>query len=165
MSINAIGSVSLYEYYYKIHKEEQEKKKESPLAEQMRQYGLVPTDNEVLNIALLKNAREAKNSSTETSPQEVPYSDRPWADLMYQLNIQFNEDPKDDIEDIKDELALLIRGMDDDEELSNEIADLESYVERLYLNFVDNYSSRVVKSSSINVQLNNLAMINQVNLL
>ena len=54
----------------------------------------------------------------------------------------------------------------DDEELNKEIADLESYVERLYLNFQSNNSSGILRgASSINAQLNNLAMINQVNLL
>ena len=162
MSINAISSVSLYEYYYQINKDEQ-KKKESPLVEEMRRYGLVPTDNEQLNIQLLKNAKETKEA--QNAPKEIPYSDRPWADLMYQLDIQFNPDPKDDIEDIKEELAKLTLGMDD-EELNKEIADLESYVERLYLNFQQNYSSSILRgASSINAQLNNLAMINQVNLL
>ena len=59
MSINAIGSVSLYEYYYKINKDEQ-KKKESPLAREMREYGLTPTDNEALNVALLRRAQQLK---------------------------------------------------------------------------------------------------------
>ena len=164
MSINAISSVSLYEYYYRINKEE-EKKKESPLADEMRKYGLVPTDNEALNVQLLKNAQEAKRNQEAQQNQEIPHSQRPWADLMYQLNIQFNDDPKDDIEDIKDELALLLRGMDDDEELNKEIKDLENYVERLYLNFQQNYSKDISRASSINMHLNNLAMINQVNLL
>ena len=56
MSINAISSVSLYEYYYQINKDKQEKK-ESPLADEMRKYGLVPTDNETLNVQLLQSAK------------------------------------------------------------------------------------------------------------
>ena len=32
--------------------------------------------------------------------QEEDYTKRPWADLMYQFNLSFNPDPKDDIEDI-----------------------------------------------------------------
>lgn len=161
MSINAISSVSLYEYYYKINKEEQ-KKKESPLADEMRKYGLVPTDNETLNIQLLQNAKNKTKEAQEN--KEIPYSDRPWADLMYQLNIQFNEDPKDDIDDIKEELALLTRGMNDDE-LNKEIKDLENYVENLYINFQQNYSSSITKGVNFDAQLNHLAMINQVNLL
>ena len=166
MSINAISSVSLYEYYYKINNDEQEKKKKSPLADEMRKYGLVPTENEVLNVTLLENAKKAQKTQEEAqTTQEVPYSERTCADLMYQLNIQFNPDPKDDIDDIKEELAQLTLGMDD-EELNKEIADLESYVERLYLNFQQNYSSSILRgATSINAQLNNLAMINQVNLL
>ena len=162
MSINAIGSVSLYEYYYKINKDEQ-KKKESPIAEQMREYGLTPTDNEDLNIALLRRAQMLKTSEQEQE-KEIPYSERPWADIMYQLNIQFNPNPKDDIQDIKDELALLMKGMND-EELSKEIKDLESYVENLYINFQQNYSKGFDSGLSISAELNNLSMLNQVNLL
>ena len=162
MAINAITGISLYEYYYKINKEE-EKKKESPLADEMRKYGLVPTDNEALNIALLKNAKEQDKLENQ-QPQTIPNSDRPWADLMYQLNIQFNEDPKDDIEDIKKELSKLTLGIDD-EELNQEINDLESYVEKLYLNFQTSYLKDYSGATKINAQLNNLAIINQVNLL
>ncbi|MBQ8634671.1 hypothetical protein IJ425_00775 [bacterium] len=162
MSINAINSVSLYEYYYKINKDEQEKK-ESPLAKEMREYGLTPTDNEDLNIALLRRAQQLKSAESEES-KEIPYSQRPWADIMYQLNIQFNPDPKDDIQDIKDELALLMKGVEDDE-LNKEITDLESYVENLYISFEQNYSSKFDNSAMLNAQLNNLSMLNQVNLL
>ena len=164
MSINAISSLSLYEYYYRINKDEQEKKK-SPLEDEMRKYGLVPTDNEKLNIQLLQNAREAKRNEQSEEDDEIPYSQRPWADLMYQLNIQFNEDPKDDIEDIKDELSLLLKGLSGDDELRQEIRDLENYVENLYINFQQNYSTNLYKGSAINAHLNNLAMINQVSLL
>lgn len=162
MSINAISSVSLYEYYYKINKDEQEKK-ESPLAKEMREYGLTPTDNEDLNIALLRRAQQLKAAQGEES-KEIPYSERPWADIMYQLNIQFNPDPKDDIQDIKDELALLMKGVED-EELNKEITDLESYVENLYISFQQNYSSKFDNSAMLSAQLNNLSMLNQVNLL
>ena len=164
MSINAISSVSLYEYYYKINKEE-EKKKESPLADEMRKFGLVPTDNETLNVQLLKTAQEAKRNQETQQNQEISHSQRPWADIMYQLNIQFNEDPKDDIADIKDELALLLKGMEDDDELNQEIRDLENYVEKLYLSFQQNNSTNISGVSSINMHLNNLAIMNQVNLL
>ena len=162
MSINAISSVSLYEYYYKINKDEQEKK-ESPLADEMRKYGLVPTDNETINVALLRKAKENKEKQNQTS-NEVPYQDRPWADLMYQLNIDFNPDPKDDIDDIKEELAILMKGMDD-EELSQEIADLENHVENLYINFQNNYSTSFNPSSSLSAQMNNLSMLNRASLL
>ena len=161
MSINAISSVSLYEYYYQINKDEKNKK-ESPLVEEMRRYGLVPTDNEQLNIQLLKNAKDAQKA--QNAPKEIPYSDRPWADLMYQLDIQFNPDPKDDIQDIKEELAKLTLGMDD-EELSKEVNDLRKYVENLYLNFQTNNAGDIKNSTTINAQLNNLAMINQASLL
>lgn len=162
MSVNAIGSVSLYEYYYKINKDEQEKK-ESPLARQMKEYGLTPTDNEALNVALLKRAQQLKQSENQEE-KEVSYSERPWADIMYQLNIQFNPDPKDDIQDIKDELALLLKDVDDDE-LNKEIKDLESHVENLYINFQQNYSKSFDNSLSLSTQLNNLSMLNQASLL
>lgn len=164
MSINAIGSVSLYEYYYQINNDEK-KKKNSPLEKEMREYGLAPTDNEALNISMLKQAKMIELSKQKEETQEtISYSDRPWADLMYQLNISFNEDPQDDIQDIKDELALLMRGVED-EELAKEINDLEGYVERLYLNFQSNNSGGIDRMNIINTQLNNLAMVNQIGLL
>lgn len=162
MSVNAIGSVSLYEYYYKINKDEQEKK-ESPLARQMKEYGLTPTDNEALNVALLQRAQRLK-AAQEQEEKEIPYSERPWADIMYQLNIQFNPNPKDDIQDIKDELALLLKDVDD-EELNKEIKDLESHVESLYISFQQNYSKGYDNSISISNQLNNLSILNQASLL
>ena len=160
MSINAIGSVSLYEYYYSIHRKEE--KKESPLADEMRKYGLNPTDNENINIAMLKRAKDLEKQQN-IQEQEIPNSDRPWADLMYQLNIPFNEDPKDDIEEIKKELAELVHGMDD-EELEKEVRDLESHVENLYLGFQNRNAGGIDNSMSISIQLNNLSMLNQVNL-
>ena len=83
---------------------------------------------------------------------------------MYQLDIQFNPDPKDDIEDIKEELAKLTLGMDD-EELSKEVSDLRSYVENLYLNFQSNNVGFARNTTTLNAQLNNLAMVNQASLL
>ena len=159
MSINAISSVSLYEYYYKINKDEQEKK-ESPLADEMRKYGLNPTDNENLNIAMLKRAKDLEKQQN-IQEQEIPNSDRPWADLMYQLNIPFNEDPKDDIQDIKDELAMLMRGVDD-EELLAEVYDLEKNVESMYIRFKKNYQNADF-TTILGSQLHNLSMINQAN--
>ena len=162
MSINAISSVSLYEYYYQINKEEK-KKKNSPIAKEMREYGLVPTDDENLNIAMLRRAKELKGQE-EQKQEEIPYSDRPWADLMYQLNIPFNPNPKDDIDDIKEELIELTKDMDD-EELNKEISDLESYVENLYLNFIQNYSNKIDNTFSLATELNNLSMLNRASLL
>lgn len=163
MSINAISSVSLYEYYYQINRED-ERKKKSPIAVEMEEYGLKPTDDEALNVAMLKRAKELsalKESQSQTS--EVAPSERPWVDLMYQLNLPFNDDPKDDIQDIKDELALLIRGIDD-EELSKEVKDLEKYVENLYLNFEQSSIGALDSSIVLNSQLNNLSMLNRANL-
>ena len=162
MSINAINSVSLYEYYYTIN-QENKKKKSSPIAEEMEKYGLVPTDDEQLNIAMLQRA---KNIQTNGNPQEreVPPEERPWADLMYQLGLDFNKDPKDDIQDIKDELTKLTKGVDDDE-LNEEVKDLENYVENLYLNFIKNTIASLELSNTLGNQLNNLSMLNQVNLL
>ena len=133
MSINAINSVSLYEYYYTIN-QQNKKKKSSPIAEEMKEYGLTPTDDEQLNIALLQKAKSIRNNN---GPQEreVPPEERPWADLMYQLGLNFNKDPKDDIQDIKDELTKLNKGVADDE-LNDEVKDLENYVENLFLKFV-----------------------------
>ena len=160
MSINAINSVSLYEYYYSINNKK-DKKKESPLAQEMREYGLNPTDNESLNIAMLKKAKDAQNQQN-VEKQEIPNSQRPWADLMYQLNISFNEDPKDDIQDIKDELVKLMSGVDD-EELLAEVYDLEKRVEDMYIRFKKNSQGIDFSSSVLGSQLHNFSMINQAN--
>ena len=138
MSINAITSVSLWEYYYKINRED-EKKQTSPLIEEMQKYGLKPTDSDELNIAMLNRAKYLQQNANESS-KEIPNYQRPWADLMYQLNLTFNEDAKDDIQDIKDELAKLLYGVSDNE-LEEEIKDLVGYVEDLYISFEKNYST------------------------
>ncbi len=162
MSINAIGSVSLYEYYYQINNNSRSKKT-SDIEKQMREYGLTPTDDEELNIALLKKAQSEEEA--QNTQEEIPYSDRPWADLMYQLNLSFNPDPKDDIEDIKEELQKLTLGMND-EELEKEMTDLEDYVEELYVDFEKNNSSGYINPySTLDTQLTNLSIINQANLL
>ena len=163
MSINAINSVSLYEYYYTINQEDK-KKKSSPIAKEMKEYGLRPTDDEELNIAMLQRAKQLKAKGESKESQEVNPSDRPWADLMYQLGLSFNPDPKDDIQDIKDELSKLTKGVSDDE-LDSEVKDLENYVEDLYLKFVQNYQSSFDFSTPLSTQLNNLSMLNQVNLM
>jgi len=161
MSINAINSVSLYEYYYTINRDSK-KKKTSPIAEEMQQYGLQPTDNEQLNIAMLEKAKRLQNQNGQEE-KEVSYSQRPWADLMYQLNLSFNPNPKDDIQDIKDELAKLKQGVSDDE-LDREVRDLENYVENLYIDFEKNYSGSINLSDMLGNQLNNLSMLNKINL-
>jgi hypothetical protein len=161
MSINAISSVSLYEYYYKINNED-EKKKKSPLADELEKYGIVPTDDESLNILMLKRAKELEKE--ETTTQELSHADRPWADLMYQLNIQFNEDPADDIQDIKDELTILLKGIED-EELETEIKDLQDYVERLYISFTRNSANLIDKTYALEMQMSNLSMVNKINFL
>lgn len=162
MSINAISSISLYEYYYSINKDE--KKKTSPLEREMREYGLTPTDNERLNIAMLEKAKDIQREIDNQSSNTISFSDRPWADVMYQLNLSFNEDPKEDITDIKEELQKLLIGIED-EELNKEITDLEKYVEELYVSFSATYSTSIDTTSTINMQLNNLAMLNRSSLL
>lgn len=164
MSINAINSLSLYEYYYKINKDDQAKKK-SPLAREMEEYGLTPTDDEAMNIAMLNQAKAAQALKNNNEEKELNPHDRPWADLMYQLNIPFNDDPSDDIQDIKEELAKLLIGIDD-EELEQEVKDMENYVENLYISFSKNsLTSKIDSSSLIYSQLSNISMMNQVNFL
>lgn len=164
MSINAISSLSIYEYYYRINKEDESKKK-SPLEREMKQYGLTPTDNEALNVAMLQKAKELEKQQKAQEEKETSKLDRPWADLMYQLNIPFNEDPSDDIQDIKNELALLLRGIDD-EELTREVRDLEDYVESLYISFNRNNQTNIIDSSALLYnQLNSLSVLNKANLL
>ena len=161
MSVNAITSLSLYEYYYRINTDKKEKK-ESPIARELREYGIEPTDNEQINVAMLKKAKEVEENQGKDSTSDIPNSDRPWADLMYQLNLPFNDDPQDDIQDIKDELQQLIRGMND-EELEREIEDLQSYVEDLYVSFTKNYAQGVDLSGALSSQLNNLSLLNRAN--
>ena len=159
MSINAISGLSIYEYYYRINREDD--KKESPLADEMKEYGLTPTDNEVVNAALLRQAKALEESKQDSgTSSDIPNSERPWADIMYQLNIPFNDDPQDDITDIKRELNYLTNGIDD-EELSKEITDLESYVENLYIDFQNNYSTTFNTSTALYSQLSNMALMNR----
>ena len=158
MAINAISGLSLYEYYYSINNKKDSKKDESPLALEMKKYGLKPTDNEALNARKLQEAKTLEQNKNADKNEEISYSDRPWADLMYQLDIQFNKDPKDDIDDIKEELSKLTLGLDD-EELSKEVSDLENYVDKLYINFKGNESS-LDTSMSLTSQLNNMALMN-----
>lgn len=162
MSINAINGISLYEYYYTINQQDK-KKQSSPLASEMKEYGLTPTDNEALNISMLVAAKRAQeNKNTEEKTEN--YSDRPWADLMYQLNISFNPDPKQDIEDIKEEVAKLASGFDDDE-LKQDVLDLEEYAQSLYLSYQSNNLSRMDGYQTLSSQLNNISMLNKVNLI
>lgn len=163
MSVNAINSVSLYEYYYTIN-QDNKKKKSSPIAEEMKEYGLTPTDDEQLNIAMLQRAKNLQHNQNNQQNDEKSYSERPWADLMYQLNLTFNPDPKDDIQDIKDELTKLTLGVADDD-LNNEVKDLQNYVENLYLKFSENSAGSIKTSDMLGAQLNNMSMLNQVNFL
>lgn len=161
MSINAISGLSIYEYYYSINNKKKEAKKESPLASELEKYGLKATENEAYNVQLLKQA-QANEKSKEESSSTTSYADRPWADIMYQLNIEFNEDPKDDIVDIKEELKKLTAGIDD-EDFSKEIKDLENYVSDLYISYINTNSSNIDTSLSLTTQLNNLAIMNIAN--
>ena len=162
MSINAINSVSLYEYYYTINGSS--KRKSSPLANEMKKYGLVPTDNEQKNVMLLEQAKmREKAKNKKQSKETVSYSDRPWADIMYQLNISFNENPSDDIVDIREKLDFLLKGIED-EELEKEINDLENYVERLYVDF-EKTNSGSIRTTLLTSELNNLSLINRATML
>ncbi len=160
MSINAISSVSLYEYYYTINNNK-EKDKKSPLADEMQKYGLKPTDDEALNAVLLQRAKQAKEAQKSVKEEKESKADRPWADIMYQLNLTFNEDPLDDIEDIKEELAKLLSDIKD-EELEQDITDLEDYVEKLYITFTKN---NVSSKSLLTVQMNNISNLNRVRMI
>lgn len=161
MSINAINSISLYEYYYNINAQDK-KKKNSPLLDELKKYNITPTDSEEVNIALLKRAKLSEVQ--EETPKETSKSDRPWADLMYQLNLEFNEDPKEDIKDIKEELLKLTDGIDD-KELQKEVDDLISYSENMYINYLKNNLSTDFSSNTLTTQLNNLSMVNKIEFL
>lgn len=142
MSINAIGSVSLYEYYYTINKKEDTSKAESA------------TDKE----AETKKVQEDKAQEPKGETQTISPQNRPWADLIYQLGLSFNDSPKQDITDIKTELNNLILGLDD-KELQAEVEDLTNYVDKLYHNFESNFSNN---SDSLSVQLSMMSLINQI---
>lgn len=117
MSISAINGISLYEYYYKINN--RNKKKEN----------LAVEDEPQQNPNIVKEDENKNPQSTD-----IPPTARPWADIMYQLNISFNEDPKDDIKAIKRKLASLTAGLAD-KELDSEVKDLENHIDKLYVEF------------------------------
>lgn len=160
--INAISGISLYEYYYTINKDKKEKES-SPIAKEMKKYGLTPTDNDSLNIAMLKRAKELQENQNQDDTT-VDYASRPWADIMYQLNLPFNDDPKDDIADIKEELAGLMKGVSDPE-LEKEIQDLEEYVTSMYISYGQNNQTADIRFNTLGAQLNNLSNLNKVNLI
>lgn len=154
MSISPVSSLSIYEYYYSLNR-----KKASPVAKELEEYGLKATDNDALNIAMLQRAKAQERTNASGEEQSESYSDRPWADLMNQLNITFNENPADDIEDIKKELSKLLRGVSD-EELETEISDLVDYVEDLYVDFRNLNLNSIDTSQSLTTQLNTMATYN-----
>ena len=156
MSISPISSLSIYEYYYSIN--DNKKKKPSPLEKEMREYGLKATDNETLNIALLQQAKEAQKNE-EANTNTTSYYDRPWADLIHQLNLSFNENPSDDIVDIKTALDKLVRGIED-EELEKEISELKNYVQDLFIDFQKINLNKFDTSTTLSNQLNALAIYN-----
>ncbi len=162
MSINAINGISLYEYYYKINKDKQDKDK-SPIAQEMKEYGLAPTDDESLNIAMLKRAKELQNTSKKGDDDYIPNEDRPWADIMYQLDLSFNENPVDDIDDIKEELQNLMIGVTDDD-LIEDIKQLESNVDEMYIDFRNNAAVDITYNT-LGMELNNLSMLNRANII
>lgn len=157
MSINAISSVSIYEYYYRIN--DDKPKEESKTAKELKKLGIKPSDNEAKNAAMLKEVQEtqqeAKNAVKETS-----YNNRPWADIMDQLGLSFNKDPKDDIKNIKSALDNLVKDIDD-EELLADIKDLDDYVKTMYITYYNNdYDSNKV-SSSLSKELEGISAINK----
>lgn len=162
MSINAIGGISLYEYYYQINKPKEEKKK-SPLADEMAKYGLTPTKDESLNAILLNQAKRLSEKQSKEEENPESYSERPWADLMYQLNLEFNPNPDDDIDEIKEKLDELLMEADD-EELNREINDLKSYVESLFIGYSQNHLSTDFNYDPLGSQLTGMSMINRINL-
>lgn len=142
MSINAIGSVSLYEYYYTINKKEDTSK----------------TDSVVDNKEAKKAQEQKETEDTKDNTQTISPNDRPWADLIYQLGLSFNDDPKQDIVDIKTELNNLVLGLDD-KELQSEVQDLISYVDKMYHNFSSNFTGN---PDSLSTQLSMMSLINQI---
>lgn len=154
MSISPVSSLSIYEYYYSLNR-----KKASPINRELEKYGLKPTDNEALNISMLERAKAQERANSAQSEEESLPSERPWADLMNQLNIPFNEDPSDDIQDIKKELSKLLNGVSD-EELETEVSDLVKYVESLFVDYQKLNLTSIDTSQSLTSQLNTIATYN-----
>lgn len=155
MFIGAIKSLSIYEYYYSLNsravsleREEKEKK-------------ITPSSSKTEKTANSDEARSTNNASASSEKTEN-YQNRPWADIMYQLNISFNKDPKDDITSIKNKLMELYKGIDD-EELKNELEDLKHSVESSYSSYVNSQS--VDGNAMISNHLNNMSIINKSSLL
>ncbi len=149
MSINAISSVSLYEYYYKINKSEETPK-------EPKNTDIKPIGDEAENT-VNKNAQIEPEDKKEVSGQE---QNRPWADIMDQLGLSFNIDPKDDVKAIKSALNNLTKDIDDAELLAD-IKDLDDYVKTMYITYYNNdYDSSKV-SSSLSKELESISAINK----
>lgn len=149
MSINAISSVSLYEYYYKINKSEETQK-------EPKNTDIKPIGDEAENT-VNKNAQIEPEDKKEVSGQE---QSRPWADIMDQLGLSFNIDPKDDVKAIKSALNNLTKDIDDAELLAD-IKDLDDYVKTMYITYYNNdYDSSKV-SSSLSQELESISAINK----
>ena len=149
MSINAISSVSLYEYYYKINKSEETPK-------EPKNTDIKPIGDEAENT-VNKNAQIEPEDKKEVSGQE---QNRPWADIMDQLGLSFKIDPKDDVKAIKSALNNLTKDIDDAELLAD-IKDLDDYVKTMYITYYNNdYDSSKV-SSSLSKELESISAINK----
>lgn len=159
MSINAISSVSLYEYYYQINNTKQ-KEEESQTAKELKKLGITPSDNEKVNIALLEKAKQAQEEESNNVIKEATYKDRPWADIMNQLGLSFNNDPKDDIQNIKSALSDLVRGIDD-EQLLADVKDLDDYVKSMYITYYNNDFDASKVSNSLSMELEGISAINK----
>ena len=77
--------------------------------------------------------------------------------------MKFNDDPKDDITAIKDELDELIKGVSD-KELEEEISDLKNYVEKLYTEFIQIQQSPL-QTKNLQNELDTLSAINRIALM
>lgn len=141
MSINAISSVSLYEFYYRINR---------------------PSRKDVSSVSedetTKKEVEEEKEE--EKDSREIPADERPWADIMHQLNLAFHANPKDDIVAIEHELVMLSSGIQD-EELKNEIDELISETKTMYSEFDLLQTGQINKLDN---ELKNLSTLNKVNL-
>ena len=140
MSISAINSVSLYEFYYQINR---------------------PSRKETDKVSEDEtNKNKGKENTDAESYKEIPKSERPWADIMRQLNLSFNADPKDDIVAIERELVSLLTGIND-KELENEINELISETKTMYSEFNLIQTGQINKLSN---ELENLSTLNKANL-
>ena len=110
------------------------------------------------NDTKVKKEEEKNNDKAPQKPQDIPPSERPWADLMYQLGLTFSKDAKDDITRIQVALKELEKEINDDE-ASKEIDEIIKSVDNLYTQFI-NPNTTTTKSHNLANELETISYVN-----